>query len=163
MTSHSELIHLANWVAGTVPTAAEILALTGTATYSGHAIGTVFNAGGVYQAIGNFTSTVDFGSESITGEINSFDGGNFDLSGGIISSSGGSILPGASTASNLFSSSVIADSSNPGTATGRSGSLVGSFMSGSGLGGDISSNMGGHFQIEDGSTYSASGIFAAAK
>ena len=59
-TSHSELIHLANWVAGTVPTAAEILALTGTASYSGHAIGTVFNAGGVYQAIGNFTSTVRF-------------------------------------------------------------------------------------------------------
>ena len=162
-SGNRERIHLANWVAGVVPTASDILALTGTASYSGHAIATVFNAGGVYQAIGNFTTTVDFGAETFTGDIDSFDGGNFDLSGGTISSSGGSILPGSSTASNLFSASIIADSVTPGTATGRSGSVIGSFMSGSGLGGDISSNMGGHFQIEDGSTYSASGIFALAK
>ena len=162
-TGSAEFIHLANWVAGTVPTAAEIVALTGTASYSGHAIATVFNAGGVYQAIGNFTTTVDFGAETLTGAISAFDGGNFVLSGGAINTSGGSTLPGASSASNLFSSSIVAASTDPGTATGRSGSLVGSFMSGAGLGGDISSDMGGHFQIEDGSTYSASGIFAAAK
>jgi len=153
----AELVHLANWVAGVVPTAADIVALTGTASYSGHAIGTVFNAGGVYQAIGDFTAAVNFGTEAITGTITKFDGVDFGYSA-TISSSGGSILRGASAASNLFSGSITLDSP-----TGRSGSLIGSFMSGAGLGGDISSNMGGHFQIEDNSTYSASGIFAAAK
>ncbi len=55
-SSSTELIHLANWVAGKVPAFADITT-SGSAIYSGHAIGTVFNAGGVYQAIGDLAVT----------------------------------------------------------------------------------------------------------
>ena len=60
-SGNEEIIHLANWVAGEVPAFADITT-SGSATYSGHAIGTVFNAGGVYQAIGDFALTFNFAS-----------------------------------------------------------------------------------------------------
>jgi hypothetical protein len=59
-----EIIHLANWVAGEVSSFSEISALTGTATYGGHAIGTVLNGTSVYQAVGAWSYTVNFGSPS---------------------------------------------------------------------------------------------------
>ena len=142
-----EIIHLANWVAGEIQSLSAILALSGTASYAGHAIGTVLSGSDVYQAVGNVAATVNFDTDVTTGSLTDFDGGDFSLSS--------SITSGVSSR-NLFSGSL---SGTSGTAVGRSGSILGSFM---GTSSNPAAEMGGHFQLS-GTDYKASGIFAAAK
>ena len=156
-SGNEELIHLANWVAGVVPQFSA-LPTTGTASYSGHAIGTVFNAGGVYQAIGDFAMTVNFGApSSSTGTVKDFDGANFTLALSSIAAGTGSVSDPVLTNPNVFSGSITDDG-----ATGRNGSFVGSVFENI-AGTDKAAEMGGHFQVDNGSNYVASGIFAASK
>ena len=154
-SGNEEIIHLANWVAGEVPAFADITT-SGIATYSGHAIGTVFNAGGVYQAIGDFALTFNFASPlSSTGTITNFDTASFTLAVSSFAAGSGSSSDPVLANPNLFSGSITDAGS-----TARNGSFVGSFFSG---GGDTAAETGGHFQVDNGSDYVASGVFAAAK
>jgi hypothetical protein len=56
---------------------------SGTGTYHGAAVGTVFNAGATYMAAGNFQQTYNFGSQTGVVNINNFDNANytFNVSG----------------------------------------------------------------------------------
>ena len=142
-TSSSEMIHLANYVVGEISGLAAINALQGTATYSGHAIGTVFTNSQVYQAIGGLSATVNFDNTSAsTFNISNFDGANYSGTGLVITADG---------TRHKFNGSIAG--------AGRTGSYTGSFMSG---GGEVAAEMGGQFKV-DGGGYSAVGIFAAAK
>ena len=69
-----EFIHLANWVAGEIQPLSAILALSGTASYAGHAIGTVLSASDVYQVVGDVAATVNFDTDVTTGTLSDFDG-----------------------------------------------------------------------------------------
>ncbi|MFB9223287.1 FecR domain-containing protein [Paracoccus cavernae] len=64
------------WIIGQ-PTSAAEMPLTGSATYTGNAVGTVFNAGNTYEASGGMTAQVDFGSGQGDIQITDFDGRNF--------------------------------------------------------------------------------------
>ena len=156
-SGNEEIVHLANWVAGEVD-AFSNLQTSGTASYSGHAIGTVFNAGAVYQAIGDFALTVNFGTpSSSTGTISNFDGANFTLALSSIAAGSGSSSDPVLANPNVFSGSITDSGS-----TGRNGSIVGSFFKNI-TGTDNVAEMGGHFQVDNSTDYVASGIFAAAK
>ncbi|NQV82153.1 MAG: hypothetical protein HQ495_16465 [Alphaproteobacteria bacterium] len=142
-SSSSEMIHLANYVVGEIAGIAAINGVQGTATYTGHAIGTVFTGSQVYQAIGGLSATVNFDNVSAsTFNITNFDGANYTGTGLGIASSG---------ARHRFTGSIAG--------AGRTGSYNGSFMKG---GGDVAAEMGGQFKV-DGGGYSAVGIFAAKK
>lgn len=142
-SSSSEMIHLANYVVGEIAGLAAISALQGTATYSGHAIGTVFTNSQVYQAIGGLSATVNFDNTSAsTFNISNFDGASYSGTGLAITADG---------TRHKFTGSIAG--------AGRTGGYTGSFMSG---GGDAAAEMGGQFKV-DGGGYSAVGIFAAAK
>jgi hypothetical protein len=140
-------VHLGNWVAGEIATHAAISALTGSATYTGHAIGTVIagsSSPNVYQAVGEWSYTMNFSSpSSSTGHLDSFDGSDYTL--------GGATLAANSNSLNTFSGSI--------TGSSHSGSFLGSFMKSSS---DDAAEMGGHFKLS-GTDYKASGIFAAKK
>jgi hypothetical protein len=141
--SSSEMIHLANYVVGEIAGLAAVNALQGTATYSGHAIGTVFTNSQVYQAIGSLSATVNFDNTSAsTFNISNFDGANYAGTGLAITADG---------ARHKFAGTIAG--------AGRTGGYTGSFMSG---GGDVAAEMGGQFKV-DGGGYSAVGVFAAAK
>ena len=143
--TYRDRIHLATWVAGDVSQSTALSALTGTASYSGHAVGSVSTGGAIYQAAGTFTSTVNFGSPSAsTTSITSFDGANYTGTG---------ITLGAGTSGlNKFSGSLAG--------AGRTVALTGSFING---GGDPAAEMGGNFSIDGGAAYRAAGIIAAKK
>ncbi|MCH9050001.1 MAG: FecR domain-containing protein [Proteobacteria bacterium] len=131
-------IHLANWVAGELPALLD-MPTTGTATYSGHAIGTVNNDGDIYQAVGGFSQTYDFAAEG----VKTFSVTDFDT----VSYSGDLFAGGAE---------FVGTGSDTG-GSGRTIFLGGAFFSG---GGDPVAQVGGSFSI-DGPDYEASGIFAA--
>ena len=134
---------MANYVAGEIAGFAAINALQGTATYTGHAIGTIFNGSQVYQAIGGLAATVNFDNPGSSAfNITNFDGANYAGTGLAVTSAG--------TRHRLVGSIAGA---------GRTGSYNGSFMSG---GGDVAAEMGGQFKV-DGGGYSAVGVFAAKK
>ncbi len=143
-SGRQELVHMGSWVAGDIPTVAE-LPVTGTASYSGHAIGTVDAGSSRYVAIGSFSMSYDFaqGSGSVT--INSFDGQNLSSS-----PTGTTLSSGPASFSGSITSSI----------SGRSGSLGGAFVRGpnSVIDGAI-----GDFNLSDGGSYSASGVFLGAK
>lgn len=72
------------WTAGSPTSIADLSALTrlgATATYTGAAIGSVFNNGASYVAAGGFNGTYNFGTQSGTFAINNFDGRNVAASG----------------------------------------------------------------------------------
>lgn len=141
--SSSEMIHMANYIVGEIAGLAAISALQGTATYNGHAIGTVFTNNQVYQAIGGLSATVNFDNTSAsTFSISNFDGANYTGTGLAIT---------ADSTQHKFTGAL--------SGAGRSGGYTGSFMKG---GGDVAAEMGGQFKV-DGGGYSAVGIFAAAK
>jgi len=141
--SSSEIIHLANYVTGQISGLAAINSLQGTATYAGHAIGTVFENSQVYQAIGNLSVTVNFDNTSAsTFNITDFDGANYSGTGLTIAADG---------SGHKFTGSIAG--------SGRTGSYTGAFMSG---GGAVNAEMGGQFKV-DGGGYSAIGIFAGKK
>ena len=138
-------IHLATWVAGEVSQLANLSSLTGTASYSGHAVGSVSTGGAIYQAAGTYTSTVNFDNPAAsTTNITNFDGANYTGSGITIGS-------GTSGLNNFIGSL---------TGVGRTVALTGSFIAG---GGDAAAEVGGNFIIDGGSTYRAAGIIAAKK
>jgi len=140
----SERVHVATWVAGTLPSQAEI-PLSGTAVYKGHATGNVTNNGASYVAVGEFRQVWDFSSRAGAFQINNFDGGDYS---GITTAPLGTPRD--------FSGSITGINA---AATGRSGSVNGSFFASptSPIAGQ-----GGNFTI-NGANYSAAGTFAGAK
>ena len=73
-----DLVALGTWVAGKLPTAADI-PTTGSASYAGHAVGSVVDNGQFRMATGSMTANFDFGTRSGSMHINDFD--NRDYSG----------------------------------------------------------------------------------
>lgn len=75
-----DFVHLGTWAAGDVSTIGE-LPLTGTASYAGHAVGSVTNitndGQAQYLAAGNFNMTFDFGARTGEASISNFDGRSF--------------------------------------------------------------------------------------
>ncbi|MBO0345379.1 FecR domain-containing protein [Roseibium sp. CAU 1637] len=69
--------HMGTWVAGDVLSESELPA-TGSASYAGHAVGSVIrgsgNAANQYLAAGDFSMSVDFASRSGSATISNFDG-----------------------------------------------------------------------------------------
>lgn len=139
----SSSVHLGNWIIGNRPDDAALQSLTGTATYSGHAVGTVVNNGSQYIATGGLSATMDFGARRGTIEISDFDGRG-DVFGAEVS-----FASGASAVSTLTSTSMI------GIAT----SVTGAFASN---GTDPVKGIMGSFTAEDG-TWSSTGIFAGSR
>ena len=70
--------HLAHWVAGELASTVDITSLTGTATFNGHAIGTI-NDSGVRQFVADMSATYNFGTMSGTLSINNIEGQNFQF------------------------------------------------------------------------------------
>lgn len=131
--------HLGNWIIGERPDDAALQSLTSTATYSGHAVGTVVNDGSQYIATGDLSATMDFGARRGTIEISDFDGkATFGAEV--------SFESGANAVSTLTSTSMI------GIAT----SVTGAFASN---GTDPVKGIMGNFTATDG-TWSSTGIFA---
>ena len=140
-------VHLANWVAGdNIASAADLGALAvlnATATYNGHLIGTVLNGGDVYQAVGGFNMFFDFAKPATsTINVTSFDSVDYNA--------------GVTGLTNGLYQATGADAS----ALGRTINFTGAFFGG---GGDPVAETGGQFNIDSGSSYSASGIFAGAQ
>ena len=127
-----------------------VAGVSGTATYIGHAVGTVNNGGSIYQAMGSLSMTVDFGDPDASAtSITGFDGGNFSGTGLTLSSaaSGLAIFQNSAT---LIGSAGQA---------GRTASITGGFVSGVG---DTTAEVAGQFTVS-GSGYDAAGIIAGAK
>ncbi|HVB15543.1 MAG TPA: FecR domain-containing protein [Stellaceae bacterium] len=82
--SRIDRAHINTWVAGVATPLSDINSLIGqsaTASYTGHAIGSVFNNGQSYLAAGGFAANYNFGTQSGTLAINNFDGHNFAATG----------------------------------------------------------------------------------
>lgn len=127
------------WVAGVPTPLGDLSSLIGqsaTATYTGHAFGSVFNNGVTYGAAGGFTGTYSFGTQSGVVSVNNFDGRTF-LVGGVAPLTG---------ANYTFS----------GSAAGMQGTINGTFY------GPMAAETGGNFAFQStiGPTYMASGIYA---
>jgi hypothetical protein len=145
-----ERIHGATWVAGRVTALADIPA-TGTPSYTGHVTASVLDAGDTYFPVGNLAVVVDFGNTANSPfAITDFDSGTF---------SGTSISIVSASAGYKFSGSVTG--AGAAVHAGRSGSYLGSFVQNN-AGTDKVVEMGGHISLT-GTSYDASGTFAAAK
>jgi hypothetical protein len=134
-----ERVHMGSWVAGDLPEASELAGMTGTATYTGHAIGEVASQGGQYIATGDFTNEWDFGARSGQVRIDDFDGRNFSS---------------AVSSENARDYGGVLEGPN-----GLQGRVDGSFFRG---GGDPAAETGGRFYVR-GEGYRASGTFAGRK
>ncbi len=142
-----ERVHVGTWAAGQRPSAAEIAGLSGTATHSGHVFGTVALGNGSQRlAAGRYDQTFNFGTDTGTFAISSFDGR--DYTGGNLGSAGTGHQAD-------FKSTTAATAAN-----GFKANVRGSFYKG---GGDAAKQVGGTFKITDGGkgNYTASGIVAA--
>ena len=127
-----------------------IAGVSGSATYLGHAVGTVNNGGTVYQAMGSLLMTIDFGNPDVsTTSITNFDGGGFSGTG----------LTLSSAASGLAIFQNLTTLVGSGGQAGRTASITGGFVSG---GGDNMAEIGGQFTVS-GSGYDAAGIIAGTK
>ncbi|MEH0071785.1 hypothetical protein V6L77_18180 [Pannonibacter sp. Pt2-lr] len=69
-------VHLGTWAAGRI-LGPNDLPSGGSASYVGHAVGSVVNGGSQYLAAGNFSMNVDFGTRTGTATISNFDGRTF--------------------------------------------------------------------------------------
>lgn len=121
--------HMGNWVIGDI-TANVAMPASGTATYSGNAVGTVLNDGAQYIATGTMNATMDFGARTGNVSVSNFDGRNF---GSNVSFAGSSTFTGTNGATDI----------------------TGSFANG---GGKAAQGILGAFSTADGA-WSASGIF----
>ncbi|SHL58841.1 FecR domain-containing protein [Roseibium suaedae] len=134
-------MHLGTWVAGNATASAD-LPTSGTATYAGHAVGSVVNNGAQYLAAGNFGLEVDFAARNATAAITNFDGHTFG-------SNMSEVTTGADT--NLFSggiadpNEIMQGQINAAIVTGPD-SLIDGVM--------------GNFTIDDGTGWQATGIVA---
>jgi trimeric autotransporter adhesin len=71
-----DTFHLGTWVAGNVTNSSD-LPFTGTASYTGHAVGNVINNGAQYLAAGDFNMSVSFADRAGTATISNFDSRSF--------------------------------------------------------------------------------------
>ncbi|WP_123193776.1 FecR domain-containing protein [Pannonibacter phragmitetus] len=69
-------VHLGTWAAGRI-LGPNDLPSSGSASYQGHAVGSVVNGGSQYLAAGDFNMSVDFASRHGTATISNFDGRTF--------------------------------------------------------------------------------------
>jgi FecR-like protein len=135
----SSLFPLATGIAG-IPTPVSdlntLMSQSATGSYTGAAVGLVFNNGSNYAAAGGFKGTYNFGTQSGTMAINNFDGRNF-------TATGSAPLSGAN-----YTFAVA----QPGVA----GTINGTFY------GPKAAETGGNFAVQTtvGPTYLAAGIFA---
>ena len=74
-------LNLATYVAGTLTNVVQ-LPNTGTATYNGHAIGSVINGNSQYVAAGTFTNVWSFQTQRGQVTIGNFDGATYQRNGG---------------------------------------------------------------------------------
>ena len=128
--------HINTWVAG-IPTVA--LPTSGVGTFTGNALGSVYNNGASYLAAGGFTNTYDFGRQAGTVAISNFDGKNFS---GRVTAAAFAGRPAS------YSGSL--------SGAGLRGAVQGTFF------GPGAPETGGAFAVQSiaGSPYLASGIFA---
>lgn len=136
----TEKFNIGTWVAGDLTSVAQVQGLTGSATFSGHAIANVFDGTNQYLAAGSFSSNWNFGTATGTVAINSLDNHNYT---GNIATGGG--------AANNFSGTIASGT--------ISGPLNGSFFNAPTV---PAAYMGGSVTAKDSlSAYRLSGTFAA--
>ncbi|KQW31363.1 hypothetical protein ASE36_03650 [Rhizobium sp. Root274] len=131
-------VHLGNWIIGDTPNNSNV-PISGTATYAGHAVGTVLSGGSQYIATGDMSSTMNFGTRTGSVQISNFDSRTFTTA----------VTFGSSTAT----------FSGTGTTGTVSSSVTGAFASN---GTDYVKGIMGSFTAEDG-TWSSTGIFAGSR
>ncbi len=133
-------VHLGTWVAGNVPDGSR-LPTSGTAQYSGGAIGNVVNAGALYSATGTYDSTWNFGSRAGLTALK-FDGAT--MTGFTQQQGGKAVFQGGLSGG------------------GRTAGIAGSFVQGAEGPGVAPAGQMGRFTVS-GSNYGAAGTFAAVK
>jgi hypothetical protein len=135
------------WVAGT-PTLAGTLPVTGTATYTGHAIASIAssaNPGATsYLAAGALSATANFATKMGTVSIIGLDGTNY---------AGTAVQGGAPV---TFAGSLVGNNG------GRTATLAGSFFQGTGST-PAYSEIGGSLILNGNKSYLGSGIFLGRK
>lgn len=110
-------VHLGTWAAGRILGPGD-MPTTGTATYTGHAVGSVVNGGAQYLAAGDFSMSVDFAARNGTAAISDFDGRNFTsalTAGSLLDDKNrlsGSITDGA-TMTGSFNASLVEGPNSP--------------------------------------------------
>ncbi len=143
--AQTHALHMGTWVAGPVVSQSE-MPTTGSASYAGHAVGTVINGSARYLAAGSYSANFNFASRSGSMSISNFDGLN--MSGAISSTNG------RDYASTL-------DITGKADLAGRA---QGSFFSG---GGDPTRETGGQFTVSGkpgtNANYAAIGVFVGKK
>ncbi len=102
-------VHLGNWIIGDTPDNS-VVPTTGTATYTGHAVGTVVTGGAQYIATGDLSSTMNFGTRTGTVEITNYD--DKDFTTGVTFGSGTATFSGTGTTGTVTSSVTGAFASN---------------------------------------------------
>jgi hypothetical protein len=133
-----ESVHLGTWVAGDIVDNADLPAI-GSATYAGHAVGTVLSGGAQYVAGGGMDMSWDFGAREGRVDVTNFDNHDF---GWDVAGTGGATDPA------LFSGTF--------TEMGGGGAVNGAFVAN---GADNFAGVIGNFGVVDGG-WSASGIIA---
>ncbi|MFL9916041.1 FecR family protein [Paraburkholderia fungorum] len=139
-----EHLHLGTWIAGR-PADPSQLPTTGSASYTGHAIGNVASGGALYTAVGSYDNTWNFARRAGTVNLN-FDGAQYN----------GTTQLGTGVA---FTGSLNA------TNAARTGGVVGGFVQAPG--GSPAATpppaVAGRFVLQEtaGSPYRASGTFGA--
>jgi hypothetical protein len=134
--SNADMAHLNPWVAGQLASPGQIPNST-SATYTGHAIASINNAGSVYLAAGNVSHQVNFATATGSGSISNLDGRSYTINSALV---GGTVnFTGTLTAANM------------------AGTLKGSFYGP----GTPPVEMGGQFGLSSvsGPAYSANGVF----
>ncbi|MFN7091757.1 MAG: hypothetical protein ACK4P4_14490, partial [Allorhizobium sp.] len=140
-------VHLGNWIVGVNPEAID-MPPSGSATYAGHAVGTVINGSNRYIATGELDATMDFGTRTGTISVAGFDGRDFSTSVSFDNS-------GAPKATFAGSSSGSIDMS-----------VSGAFAQGPGgfdMPPDPVKGIMGNFTANDNNGWSSSGIFAGSR
>jgi trimeric autotransporter adhesin len=137
--ARADVAHINTWVAGSPTPAADInnlIGMSATASYSGAAVGSVFNNGAHYLAAGGFNQSYNFGTQTGTMTISNFDGKTF----------GGTVV--GARGSPAFAA--------PLSGSGVSGSAAGTFF------GPGAIEAGGSFAVQGTSNvpYVAAGTFA---
>ncbi len=135
----TDSLNLATYVAGTLTNVVQ-LPNTGSATYSGHAVGNVVNHGKSYVAAGTFTQNWNFASQTGNVTIGNFDGRTY-------------------TGTTALQSGTV-NFRGPLSAPGRTGSLNGSFFS-NGAANPVA-GQAGNFSVT-GANYKAGGTFVGKK
>ncbi|KQT85747.1 FecR domain-containing protein [Aurantimonas sp. Leaf443] len=78
--------HMGAFVTGDITAAADLAPLAGTtATYAGHAVGSVRSAGATYLAAGQMAASIDLGSRNGRVDVTGFDGRDFGAAVGGLS------------------------------------------------------------------------------